>query len=199
MPGNAPGLACLTDGQVEDILLVDGIVYLAGRFTHVRPPGTEIGGPEEVARNWFAACDAASGAVAAWDPQATCDAVTFPTCASNPRGQTLALSADRQSIYLGGKFRTIAGSARRHAARVARVNAALDAQWLPEPDDRVQRIVVAPGGERVYVAGNFTQAGGCAPAPCHAYAEPGVFRIRLQVRDGNGCPDRTWREIEVLP
>lgn len=65
MPGNSPQAACLADSQVEDILQVDGVVYLAGRFTHVRPPGTAIGDPEEVARTWFAACDSATGAVLA--------------------------------------------------------------------------------------------------------------------------------------
>ena len=169
LPANAPVAACLTDGQVEDILLVDGVAYLAGRFSHVRPPGTAIGDPEEVERLWFAACDAATGAVLAWDPQVTCDAGAFPTCASNPRGQTLALSGDRLSIFIGGKFRAVGGQPRRHAARVARANAAVDPGWLPEPNDRVQRIVAAPDGARVYVAGNFDQIGGCAPAPCHAH------------------------------
>ena len=169
MPGNAPQAACLADGQIEDILLVDGVAYLAGRFQNVRPPGEVIGGPLEVARPWFAACDAATGAVLAWDPQATCDPGPFPTCSSNPRGQTLALSADRQSIYLGGKFRTIGGVQRRHAAKVARTNAALDPTWVPEPDDRVQRLLLAPDGARVYIAGNFLKVGGCATTPCHAY------------------------------
>ncbi|MEO7973622.1 MAG: hypothetical protein ABIU84_08540 [Thermoanaerobaculia bacterium] len=169
MPGNAPQSACLADGQVEDILQVEGVVYLAGRFTHVRPPGEVIGGPLELIRSWFAACDADTGAVLAWDPLATCDAGPFPTCANNPRGQTLALSADGQSIYLGGKFRAIGGVQRRHAARVARTNAALDASWLPEPNDRVQRLLVAPDGARVYIAGNFTAVGGCGTTPCHAY------------------------------
>ncbi len=168
-PTNEPAAACLADGQVEDILLVDGVGYLAGRFTHVRPPGAASGGPEEVARQWFAACDAATGAVLDWDPQVTCDAGVFPACSSNPRGQTLALAADRQSIYIGGKFRGVGGHPRRHAARVSRSTAALDPSWLPEPNDRVQRIVVAPDGGRVYVAGNFTQAGGCSPAPCHPH------------------------------
>ncbi len=168
-PTNQPAAACLADGQVEDILQVDGVAYLAGRFTHVRPPGAASGGPEEVARQWFAACDAATGAVLDWNPQVTCDAGTFPSCSSNPRGQTLALAADRQSIYIGGKFRGVGGQTRRHAARVSRASAALDPTWLPEPNDRVQRIVLAPDGGRVYVAGNFTQAGGCAPAPCHAH------------------------------
>ncbi len=169
LPANAPTAACLTDGTVHDLLLADGVVYLAGAFSHVRPPGTAIGDPAEVERLWFAACDAATGAVLAWDPQATCDSDLYPSCASNPRGQTLALSADRQSIYLGGKFRAVGGQARRHAARVSRSTAAVDAGWLPEPNDRVQRILLAPDGARVYLAGNFTQAGGCAPAPCHAH------------------------------
>ncbi len=172
LPANAPTPACLTDGTVHDLLLADGVVYLAGAFSHVRPPGTAIGDPEEVERLWFAACDAATGVVLAWDPQVTCDGSTIPACANpgyNPRGQTLALAADRQSIYLGGKFRGVGGLERRHAARVARSNAAVDPAWMPEPSDRVQRIVVAPEGSRVFLAGNFTQVGGCSPAPCHAH------------------------------
>lgn len=172
LPPDAPAAACLADGTVHDLLVVDGVVYLAGAFSHVRPPGAAIGDPEEVERLWFAACDAATGAVLAWDPQATCDGDLVPACANsgyNPRGQTLALAADRQSIYLGGKFRGVGGQPRRHAAKVARANAALDPAWLPEPSDRVQRILVAPDGARVYVAGNFTQIAGCSPAPCHAH------------------------------
>ena len=169
MPGNAPQAACLADGQVEDILVVDGVAYLAGRFQNVRPPGEVIGGPLEVARNWFAACDVATGAVLAWNPQATCDTGPFPSCANEPRGQTLALSPDRLSIYLGGKFRAIGGVTRRDAAKVSRANAALDPNWLPEPNNRVQRLVVAPDGARVYIAGNFTAVGGCNTTPCHAY------------------------------
>ncbi len=185
MPSNAPGVGCLTDGQVEDLLLVDGVVYLAGRFTHVRPPGEVIGGPLEVARNWFAACDAATGAVLGWDPQATCDPGTYATCSNNPRGQTLALALDGQSLYLGGKFREIGGTPRKHAARVARADAAPDGQWLPEPSDRVQRLLLAPDGSRVYVAGNFDQVGGCDPAPCHAHLAA-VDPLTGAVEDGFG-------------
>ncbi|MEZ5312250.1 MAG: hypothetical protein R2862_00675 [Thermoanaerobaculia bacterium] len=72
-PPAIPTSACLTDGQVEDLLLHDGVLYLAGRFLKVRPPGTDPGDPGEVDRRWFAACDAASGAVLAhWDPQIDC-------------------------------------------------------------------------------------------------------------------------------
>ncbi|MFN7941335.1 MAG: hypothetical protein U0X73_07025 [Thermoanaerobaculia bacterium] len=165
-PTSAPAAACLTNGQVEDILQVDGFEYLAGRFTKVRPPGASPGDPAEVDRLWFAACDAATGAVAAWDPQVFCDGTLY-NCA-NARGQTLALAADRASIYLGGKFRAVRGVARKHAARVTLAGATL-LPWAPEANDRVQRIAVAPDGGRVYVAGNFTSIGGCAPAPCHAY------------------------------
>lgn len=169
LPTNAPTAACLTDGQVEDALLFDGVAYLAGRFSHVRPPGTSIGDPEEVERVFFAACDAATGAVLPWNPQASCDPGTYATCANNPRGQTLALSADGLSLYLGGKFREVAGQPRRHAAKVARATGVLDPAWLPEPADRVQRLALAPDGTRVYVAGNFESLGGCTPSPCHAH------------------------------
>ena len=39
-----------------------------------------------------------------------------------------------------------------------------DAAFNPDPNDRVQRIVVSPDGSRVYVGGNFTRIG-CSPSP----------------------------------
>lgn len=163
-PPAEPAAICLADGQVEDVLVHAGSVYLAGRFEKVRPPGEVIGGPGEVARRWFAACDLATGAVLPWNPGADCLA---PASCVNVRGQTLALAADGASLYLGGKFSHVGGAARRNAARVTIPGAAL-LPWNPAPNDRVQRIAVAPDGARVYLAGSFSAAGGCAPAPCHA-------------------------------
>lgn len=166
LPLDAPTTACLTDGRVFDLLLHDGVVYLAGQFSHVRPPGTEPGSGEEVVRLWFAACDAATGAVLAWDPQVACDP-GISNC-NNADGRTVALAAGAASLYLGGKFNQVQGATRRNAARVAVAGAAVEA-WHPAPNDRVQRIVAAPGGDRVYVAGNFTALDACPPEACPAH------------------------------
>jgi hypothetical protein len=168
-PGGAPTDSCSTDGRVEDVLVAGDTVYLAGRFERVRPPGTDPGDPAEVPRLWFAACDARTGAVLAWDPQVACDVDAFPGCASEPRGQTLALSTDGAWLYLGGKFRNVGAALRRNAAKVSAATGALDPDWLPEPTSTVQRILVDAAAERVYLAGAFTQIAGCSPGPCHAH------------------------------
>ncbi|MGE0639848.1 MAG: hypothetical protein AB7G12_15180 [Thermoanaerobaculia bacterium] len=166
-PPAIPTSACLTDGQVEDLLLHDGVLYLAGRFLKVRPPGTDPGDPGEVDRRWFAACDAASGAVLAWDPQIDC--LGGGGGCTNARGQSVVSAPGGTHLFLAGKFDTVGATPRKNAARVAIATAALDPAFAPEPNDRVQRIVVAPDESRVYLGGNFTRAGGCTPAPCHAY------------------------------
>ena len=97
VPPEIPSPACLTDGRIEDALIVGDTVFLAGRFTHVRPPGTDPGDPQEVARNWFAACDLASGAPLAWNPQVACQA---PASCTNARGETLAMAPGGGSLLV---------------------------------------------------------------------------------------------------
>ncbi len=161
-PPQSPVATCLADGQVEDALILGDVVYLAGRFEHLRPPGTLPGDPTEVARRWFGACDLDSGAVLPWNPQADCLA---PANCTNVRGQSLALAPGGSSLYLGGKFSHVGGLARRHGARVTLIDATVEA-WNPSPNDRIQRLLVSPDGARVYVGGNYSAIGGCAPAPC---------------------------------
>lgn len=166
-PPQTPVASCLADDQVEEILVHDGVQYLAGRFTHVRPPGAPPGDPTEVERKWFAACDAATGAVLAWNPQADC--VSGGSSCNQPRGMGLALSADGAALYLGGRFDRIAGATQLRAAKVSRSTAARDPAFAPAPNNIVQRLLLAPDGQRLYVAGSFNAIGGCSPAPCHAY------------------------------
>lgn len=148
-----PRQICQTDERVEGVLVVGRTVFLAGRFTKVRPPGAGPGDPSEVDRTWFAACDLFSGEVLAWDPAVECDPLVS-NC-TNARGQTLALAPGGMSLFLGGKFNQVDGVERRHLARVGLLDASVE-PWDPRPNDRVQRIVVAPDGERVYVGGNFS-------------------------------------------
>ena len=89
-PPATPRAACLVDDQVEDVLVHQGVQYLAGRFFHVRPPGTEPGAPEEVARTWFAACDAETGAVLPWNPLVDC--VGGGSTCNNPRASAYDVS-----------------------------------------------------------------------------------------------------------
>jgi hypothetical protein len=179
-PAEVPAASCLTDGQVNDILALEGVFYLAGAFSHVRPPGTEAGGPEEEERRWFAACDAATGAVLPWDPLVDC---TEGNC-TNADGRALAVSGDGQWLYLVGKFRTVGGLARRHAARVSPSTAAVDAAWDPDPDDRVQAVRELPDG-RILLAGNFTHLGPGALAQAHLAA----------VAPADGTPDEDFAPV----
>lgn len=170
--GPTPRPMCLTDERVEGVLVVERTVYLAGRFTKVRPPGALPGDPGEVDRTWFAACDVLTGEVLSWDPAVACDAL-ISNC-TNARGQTLALAAGGASVLIGGKFNQVGGVERRHLARVTLATATLE-PWDPRPNDRVQRLVVAPDGQRVYGGGNFSSVaclpggGSCARARVAAW------------------------------
>jgi hypothetical protein len=107
-------------------------LYLGGGFGFV---GGQV-------RNRIAAVNATTGAVAAWDPNASSTV------------RTLAVSGT--TVYAGGDFATIGGQGR---AKIAALSAStgLATTWNPGADSSVRAIVV--GGGTVYAGGDFTVMG----------------------------------------
>ena len=66
----------------------------------------------------------------------------------------LAVSHDDKTLYAGGSFKTVNGTARANLAAFNAVSGALTG-WTPKTDGPVQSMVVAPAGDRVIIGGQF--------------------------------------------
>ncbi len=144
VPGNAAS-SWQTNGAVNAIAAANGIVYVGGSFTSVRPPGAAAG-TGEVARTNLAAFNASTGAL-----------ITSFNHTLNGAVSVLTASADGATVYVGGDFTTIDGSTRNRIASFTAASGALTS-WNPNANGRVAGI--APFGATVYVGGSFSTIGG---------------------------------------
>jgi len=122
------------DGIVRALAVSGPTVYVGGDFT-------SIGG---AARNHIAALDATTGAVTAWDPNATGFGV-------------YALTVSGSTVYAGGGFTTVGGQARNYIAALDASTGAAS-EWNPNADLYVGALAVS--GNIVYAGGDFTNIGG---------------------------------------
>ncbi|MFL6164067.1 MAG: Ig-like domain-containing protein [Jatrophihabitantaceae bacterium] len=134
-----------TNNTVNAIAAANGVVYVGGAFTSVRPPGAAAG-TGEVARSYLAAFNASTGAL-----------ITSFNHTLNGAVSVLTASSDGQTIYAGGDFTSVDGSTRNRIASFTASSGALTA-WNPNANDRVAGI--SPFGSTVYVAGYFSTIGG---------------------------------------
>ena len=128
---------CEANGRVNAVAYLGGTVYLGGAFTSVD------GQP----RNRLAACDAATGNLLSWNPNA------------NNVVRALKVSPAGTRVYVGGDFSAVGGAAR---SRVAALNPTSGAAfgWNPYVNDQVKAITTSNSGSTVYVGGDFDSAGG---------------------------------------
>ncbi len=147
-----------TNGTVWAITAVNGVVYVGGGFTSVRPPG-DAPGTGEVARSYLAAFSASTGAlITTFGPTIT----GVPACGSGtPCGVTsLAVSPDGATLYAGGNFTGVNGSYRGYLAAFSTATGALLSTWKPAATGPVHAIAPGPGGQSVWVGGDFTKLDG---------------------------------------
>jgi hypothetical protein len=128
-------------GAVATLAVSGPTVYAGGSFT-------SIGGQP---RNGIAALDAATGDATSWDPDPNLSYSAVD-----------ALAVSGPTVYAGGDFTSIGGSARNHLA-------ALDAatgqatSWNPNvqnPDFQAEVHAITVSGSTVYVGGRFAAVGG---------------------------------------
>jgi len=134
-----------TNGAVSAIAATNGVVYVGGDFTSVRPPGAAAGSGE-VARNHLAAFNASTGAL-----------ITSFNHNVNAAVKVLSISADGQTVYAGGDFTTVDGTTRNRIAAFTASSGAMSA-WNPNANGRVAGI--AATASTVYVGGSFSTIGG---------------------------------------
>ncbi len=131
------------NGAVYALATYDGVVYAGGAFT-------AAGGST---RQRLAAFDANSFTLSSWNP----------TAGNDPLGNVQALAVDYMSvsgtgattIFVGGDFTNIAGTARTGLAAV-KSDGTLVTTYDPAPDSGVYALEVDHVGRNLYVGGNFT-------------------------------------------
>ena len=167
----APAATWQTNGTVWAVEIVDGVAYVGGNFTSVRPPGAALG-TSEVPRSRLAAFDAVSGELLPWAPLATSSPFTpvagtpvDKNCTAVAGGQlecatvwAIAVTPDKKSIIVGGDFQRINGSVRAGIAAFTTATGSLNSVFKPSLNGRVYS--VAATDSTVYVGGSITRAGG---------------------------------------
>lgn len=153
-----------TNGTVWDMEIVNGVVYVAGNFTTVRPPGSAAG-VNEVERLRLAAFDASTGDLLPWAPRATAPLTDVPagttpdkncTQASSTQIEcatvwTIDVTPDKSTLIIGGDFRYINGTYRQGLAAVSTGTATLNTSFAPRASGRVYS--VAATNSAVFLGG----------------------------------------------
>lgn len=147
------------NGRVTAIVTVGNVVYLAGRFTSLRPAGSPAGSGE-VARNRLAAVNRDTGALLPWNPNADNDVYA------------LAVSPDGATIYAGGLFTKVGGASRKRVAAIGASTGAVTS-WAPTVEGKVYALAAV--GSRIYLGGTVTAVNGQARGRLAAVSTLGVL------------------------
>jgi hypothetical protein len=129
-----------TDGSVETVRQLvpcGNMMYAVGTFTQIQQRTTVY------TRNNAFSFDANTGAVSSWDPNVTGSVV-----------DSIALSPDCSTAYLGGKFTSVGGTAVKNIAAVSTSTGQVLSTFAHNSNGRVAALVMANG--HLLVGGYFT-------------------------------------------
>ena len=137
-----------TNDIVWAIAAANGVVYVGGQFTSVRPPGDPLG-TGEVARTYLAAFDATTGnLITSFDP------------VLDGKVTALAVSPDGSTLYAGGSFTHVNGAYHGYVAAFSTSTGAVSSTWKPALGGSVLSIAPSPDGSEIYLGGNFGKVDG---------------------------------------
>jgi trimeric autotransporter adhesin len=159
-----PDPMCQTNGRVNAVAYLGGTLYLGGSFTQVN--GTT--------RNRLAACDAASGNLLSWNPNA------------NGVVRALKVSPAGTRVYAGGDFSAVGGAARSRIAALSPSSGAAFS-WNPYVNDSVKAVTTSTTGSTVYVGGDFDSAAGAGRAHLASFNATSGNLTSLKPRVSNGA------------
>ena len=166
----------MTNGKVyAQALSEDGdTLYIGGRFSSVRekPPGSP--GRTLTVHN-VAAINVATGApITSWKPNVAGETGAAPVVRS--------LAVNNGRVYVGGKFSTVDGQARRNLAAVDAATGAVVSSFAPTVGDSTSFVyALLADDSRLYVGGQFSSVNGAS-------------RGNLAAVDAtSGALDTSWR------
>src|SRR3954447_3751113 len=157
------------------VAVANGVIYVGGTFSAVRPPGAAPGRHETSRRN-FVALIAASG-------RPTGCRLSFTGTAASVRA--LAVSPDRRTLYAGGNFTAVNGRPVKNLAAVNLVACSPVARFHPKVSSWVHGLAVGPSGT-VYAAGEFATVNGVARQHFAAVSPTGALLPWHPVADHTG-------------
>ncbi|MFV0458436.1 MAG: discoidin domain-containing protein [Actinomycetales bacterium] len=135
----------ILDGEVLDMDANEEYVVAAGNFTQVQDKdGTILQQPSLVA------FDIDTG-----------DLITSFRPVIDGPVNSVTLAPDTHSVFVGGKFTTISGTARKNVARVSLLDGSVDESWRADTDGIVKEIAVL-NDQRMFIGGVFTRVRGQA-------------------------------------
>jgi hypothetical protein len=169
---------CETNGRVYAVAYLGGTIFLGGSFTAV----------DGTTRNRLAACDAATGNLLGWNPNA------------NGVVRALKVSPAGTRVYVGGDFTAVGGAAR---ARVAALSPSSGGAfgWSPYVNDSVKAVTTSNTGATVYVGGDFDSAEGAGRRRLAAFnATSGNISTTFKPSISNGTGNfATVLSMDVSP
>ncbi len=134
----------ITNGRVNTMLVMGGMVYVGGTFSTVQNPGSS----NNITRRYILAYDEQTGQVSN----------SFQPALNGPV-EALAPSEDGQSIYIGGNFRSTNGNTRyKRLVRVDATDGSLITSFRSNPNRKVLDLVQSNG--KLYASGEFTRVRG---------------------------------------
>lgn len=130
------------DATVRKMVQCGSTMYAVGQFTQVTSGGTV-----HTRDNAFS-FDATTGALTSWNPDV------------NGLVNSVAVSADCSTVYLGGIYSTIGGANARDIAAVDGTTGALDQGFKHTANGAVYTVALVAGGTQLLVGGAFTAVNG---------------------------------------
>ena len=143
-----------TNAPARAVGYANGVVYVGGDFTAVRPPGA-LPGVDEAPAMHLVAFDSTTGV-----PISGFTASVTSTSSVTPTVYSISVSPDGSTVYFGGRFTTVDGVARTDVAAVNAQTGAL-LPWAPgmPATSTVFGVTATPSGN-VYLGGQFSTLDG---------------------------------------
>ena len=161
-----------TNGVAWAVAGAQGLAFVGGTFSSIRPPGAAPGTGEVPVSN-FVTLDAATGQPTSCQPT-----FTNPSNPSLATVRALTVSPDGKTLYAGGYFSTVNGIPDQHLAAIDIATCKVITSFKPKPNGYVYAI--AATSTTVYYGGGFSQALGAtriraAAASAVGTATPGAL------------------------